>query len=242
MRDATRAPPAECNANGRPPDVPHAGRRRTGVASCERRDFWRAPERRRARRADRDKGRHCHGPQPSSEQTLHVRIQSLAARDRCPSTRGEAQRKGHGLLGSARGLDSIAVANLRDVVQAARFPDEIELDARCVSCQLEELQEPRKRPRTDTPPHRLLGCPLLYVPNRGFIALFGPHPTLEATRLEARGRGQESQGVNELLCATRWRHQRDGEADHAPGKSSRRTKRRLAAAAALCVCAASSCR
>ena len=119
--------------------------------------------------------------------------------------------------GSVRGVGcSIPAAHLGDIVQAACFPDEIELHGGCLSRGLEYFQQRRKALRLDPQAHRLLGRPFLDVSNNGLVALLRPHSTPEATRLEARRRGQESQGVKQLLIAAHWRHQRNGEAYHAP--------------------------
>ena len=145
---------------------------------------------------------------------------------------------------SERGLEHpVALAHLRDVVQAARFRDEIELDAGWRRCGFQHLEKPRKPLRTDTQAHRVLSRPLLHVPHSGLLAVLGPHPAPEAARLDAGGRGQQSQGVNELLRAARRRRQRNSEAHHARAQQQQTYQVGVpAGATALCFCAASSCR
>jgi hypothetical protein len=114
----------------------------------------------------------------------------------------------------------VSVTHLRDVIQSAGFPDEIELDPGWRGGGFQYFEEPRESLRTDTQPHRVLSGPFLDVPHRGLVAVLDPHATAEAARLYAGGRCQQPQGMNNLVCATCGSRQRNSEAYHVPRRSS----------------------
>ena len=101
------------------------------------------------------------------------------------------------------------VADLGDIIQAARLRDEIELNTGWHQGGFQHFQELRKPRGTDTQAHRVLSCPFLHVPHRGFVAVFGPHPTPEAARFDAGGGGQKAQAVDNPARRTPRRRQRN---------------------------------
>ena len=98
-----------------------------------------------------------------------------------------------------RAEQSIFPAYFLDVVEAAGFADEIELDLGWFECGLQNFEKPRKSLRTHVQPHRLLGGPLLFVAHEQSVVVLSRHSTPEATRLEAGWQRQEPQGMQELL-------------------------------------------
>ena len=113
----------------------------------------------------------------------------------------------------------IHLAHLLDVVQAARVRDEIEPKAGWLRCGLQQLEKPREPLRLYPQAYRLLGRPNFLVPHTGVVVL-GPDSTPEAARFEACGRGQESECMNELLCAAGRSRQHNGEAYHAAARAA----------------------
>lgn len=92
---------------------------------------------------------------------------------------------------STRALEHpVDPAHLRDIVEAARFGDEIELDRWWSRRRLEDFQQPREALRTNPEAHRILGGPLFHVPDGRGLVVLGPHPAPEAAGLDADWRGQ----------------------------------------------------
>lgn len=146
------------------------------------------------------------GPVPAPGMQSGIRWLPSDCR-RTPNLSRTSRRQSFHRVSERSPVFPIPLAHLRDVVQATRFRDEIELDAGWCRCRFQHLEKPRKPPRTDTQAHSVFSCPLLDVPHSRLLGFLGPHPAPEAARLEAGGRGQQSQGVNELICAARRRRE-----------------------------------
>ena len=104
------------------------------------------------------------GPVPGTGMHSGIRWLPSGCR-RTPNLSRTSRRQSFHGVSERSPVFPIPLAHLRDVVQATRFRDEIELDAGWRRCRFQHLEKPRKPPRTDTQAHSVFSCPLLDVPH-----------------------------------------------------------------------------